>query len=264
MDFQINGKRVVADVLGSGAPLLLVHGLGGTANSFATIVAAFQASMQVIVPDLPGAGRSDPAPDVSIESLAADLLALLDALGIDSAHVVGHSMGTVVCQHLAALAPTRVRDLVLLGPLAEAPEAARPALRARAETALQDGMAPIAELLCERALAPVTRERQPLVTGFVREMIQRQRPADYAAHCRALAAGVRADPARIRCRSLLIAGHEDTTAPPASVSALAASLPQATHLELADCGHWTALEQPAQVVAAMRTFYAGAAGHQAT
>ena len=256
MDYQINGKRMVVDVLGSGAPLLLVHGLGGTANSWAPVVAAFAGKMQLIVPDLPGAGRSASDPAVSIESLAADLLALLDELGIDSAHVAGHSMGTVVCQHLAALAPTRVRDLVLLGPLAEAPEAARPALRARADAALQDGMDPIAEVLCERALAPVTRERQPLVTGFVRELIQRQRAADYAAHCRALAAGVRADPAQIRCRSLLIAGHEDATSPPASVAALAASLPQATHLELADCGHWTMLEQAAPVVAAMREFYA--------
>ena len=256
MDYQINGKRMVVDVLGSGAPLLLVHGLGGTANSWAPVVAAFAGKMQLIVPDLPGAGRSASDPAVSIESLAADLLALLDALGIDSAHVVGHSMGTVVCQHLAALAPTRVRDLVLLGPLAEAPEAARPALRARADAALQDGMDPIAEVLCERALAPVTRERQPLVTGFVRELIQRQRAADYAAHCRALAAGVRADPAQIRCRCLLITGHEDATSPPASVAALAASLPQATPLELADCGHWTMLEQAAAVVAAMRDFYA--------
>ncbi len=253
---QINGRTLAVDCHGDGAPLLLVHGLGGTANSWAPVVEAFAGSHRVIVPDLPGAGRSDPDPQVSIATLAADLLALMEALELASVHLVGHSMGTITCQHLAVLAPDRVRDLVLLGPLAEPPEAARPALQARADTALAQGMDGIAEVICARALAPTTRQRQPVVTGFVRELIQRQSPPDYAAHCRALAVAVKADAARIACRVLLVAGHEDTTSPPASVAALVASLPQATHLELADCGHWTALEQPAAVVAAMHAFYA--------
>ncbi len=256
MQYLINGRQMVVDSYGAGAALLLVHGLGGTANSWFPVVAAFAGSRRVIVPDLPGAGRSGPNPDVSIDSLVNDLLGLLDALDIPCAQVVGHSMGTVICQHLAARAPHRVLDLVLLGPLAEPPAAARPALRARAEAALNQGLEGIADTVCERGLAATTRARQPVVTGFVRELIVRQSPAGYAAHCLALAAAVKADPTLIQCRTLLLAGHEDTTSPPASVVELAASLPQATHIELADCGHWTALEQPAAVVAAMQAFYA--------
>jgi len=256
MEYTINGRRLSVDVHGAGEPLLLIHGLGGTANAWAPVVAAFASTMQVIVPDLPGAGRSAPVTEVSIASLATDMLGLLDAMGLQSVHLAGHSMGTVVCQHLTVMAPTRVRDLVLLGPLAEPPEPARPALKARAETALASGMDGIAEVICERGLAPVTRERNPVVTGFVRELLQRQIPANYAAHCLALADAQKADAAAIQCRSLLIAGLEDTTSPPASVAALAASIAGAQHLELADCGHWTALEQPAAVVAAMQSFYA--------
>ena len=255
MQLEINGRLIAFDDVGSGEPLLLVHGLGGTANSWAPVVEAFRASHRVVALDLPGAGRSAHDPQASIVSMAADVLSVMDALGLASVRLVGHSMGSITCQHVAAQAPTRVRDLVLLGPLAEPPEAARPALAARGQTALKEGMDGIADLICERGLAPATRERNPVVSGFVRELLQRQNPAAYARHCQALSEAVRADPSRVTCRTLLVSGTEDTTSPPASVGALAASLPNATRIELPDCGHWTMLEQPAAVVAAMRNFY---------
>ena len=255
MLIDIRGRLLALDDLGTGEPLLLVHGLGGTANSWAPVMEAFRHSHRVIALDLPGAGRSAHDPAATLTSMAADVLAVLDALGLESTHLVGHSMGTVTCQHVAATAPQRVRDLVLLGPLAEPPEAARPALAARGQTALAEGMDGIAELLCERGLAPATRARNPVITGFVRELLQRQAPAAYARHCQALSEAVKADPTRVQSRTLLVSGTEDTTSPPASVAALAASLPNATRIELPDCGHWTMLEQPAAVVAAMQAFY---------
>ena len=72
MEYTINGRRLSVDVHGAGEPLLLIHGLGGTANAWAPVVAAFASTMQVIVPDLPGAGRSAPVSEVSIASLATD------------------------------------------------------------------------------------------------------------------------------------------------------------------------------------------------
>lgn len=254
MRLEINGKSLAVDVTGEGDALLLVHGLGGTANFWAPVVAALSSSMKVIVPDLPGAGASAIDLKVSFESLAEDLLALLKALGVTSAHVAGHSMGSIVCQHLAARAPASVRDLVLLGPLAELPEAARPVLRARAETARSEGMAPIAAVVCERGLSAETRSERPVAVGFVREMMLRQPPEGYALHCLALAAGLRADAALVHCRTLLISGVDDTTAPPASVEALGTALNASVAL-LPGCGHWTAVEKPDEVVSAMRRFY---------
>jgi len=255
MQIEINGRTLAVDVTGDGDALLLVHGLGGTSNFWAPVTAAFAPHMRVIAPDLPGAGRSAPAAGISFDTLANDLLALLDALGIGQAHVAGHSMGSIVCQHLAAKAPDRVRDLVLLGPLAELPEAARPALEARAATAREHGMEAIAELVCDRGLSAETKSMRPVTVGFVREMMLRQSAEGYARHCLALAAGRRADPAAIRCPTLLVSGTEDTTAPAASVAALAAALPSARVEMLAACGHWTAVEKPAEVVAAMTRFY---------
>lgn len=256
MEIRIDGHPLTVDVGGEGEALLLVHGLGGTANFWAPVSAAFAPGMRVIAPDLPGAGRSPLSPAAAgIEGLARSLLALLDALGVERARVAGHSMGSIVCQHLAALAPSRVRDLVLLGPLAELPDAARPVLEARAAAAREQGMGPIAEAVCERGLSAETKSTRPVAVGFVREMMLRQPPEGYAAHCLALAAGRRADPASVTCRTLLVSGSEDTTAPPASVAALAATLPAAELVMLPGCGHWTAVEKPDEVVAAMRAFY---------
>lgn len=255
MRYRVNARSIEADVWGEGPALLAVHGLGGTANFWAPIVAEFSANMTIIAPDLPCAARSDIDPDVSVSSLVADLLALLDELGIGKAHVAGHSMGSIVCQHLVASAPERVVDLVLLGAFAEPPEPARPALRARAELARSAGMGPIAETICDRGLSPETKRERPVVTGFVREMMLRQDPEGYALSCLALAEVTRAPAARIACRTLLISGTDDTTAPPAAVESLRDSLPDARSLILSGCGHWTAVEKPAEVCAAMRAFY---------
>lgn len=257
MELELNGHRIVVDDHHPEGQdvLLLVHGLGGTSNFWAPVVAAYAPTHRVIVPDLPGAGRSATDATCSFESLARDLLALLDALDVGTVHVAGHSMGSIVCQHLAALAPARVLDLVLLGPLAELPDAARPALEARARTARSDGMAPIAAVVCERGLSAATKENQPVVVGFVREMMLRQPPEGYAAHCLALATGRRAAAAAVGCPALLVSGTDDTTAPTASVEALAAALPDARIEMLPDCGHWTVVEQPRDVVDAMQRFH---------
>ena len=100
MRIETNGHALAVDITGDGDALLLVHGLGGTSNFWAPVTAAFSPRMRVIAPDLPGAGRSPPVAGISFDSLANDLLALLDALGIARAHVAGHSMGSIVCQHL--------------------------------------------------------------------------------------------------------------------------------------------------------------------
>lgn len=257
MMIDVNGKRLaVDDYAGAGGEtLLLVHGLGGTANFWAPVVHAFAPMYRVLVPELPGAGRSPLDPDCSIESLAQDLLALLDALDVERVHVAGHSMGSIVCQHLAVLAPSRVRDLVLLGPLAELPDAARPVLEARAQAARDSGMEAIAAAVCERGLSPETRSTRPLVSGFVREMMIRQPAEGYAAHCLALARARRVPGAAITCPTLLLSGIDDTTAPPASVEALAASLTDVRADMLAGCGHWTAVEKPDEVVCSMQRFY---------
>jgi 3-oxoadipate enol-lactonase len=97
-----------------GEPLLLIQGLGADSGSWLLQRFPFGGDHRCIAPDNRGAGRSDVPPGpYDLEVMAADLLAVLDAEGIDSTHVVGVSMGGILAQILAVRHPERVRSLVL-------------------------------------------------------------------------------------------------------------------------------------------------------
>ena len=99
---------------GQGEPLLLIMGLGASTLSWSEQIPTFGREFRVIAFDNRGAGRSDkPAVPYSIALFADDTAGLLDALGIDSAHVYGQSMGGFIAQELALRHPQRVRTLVL-------------------------------------------------------------------------------------------------------------------------------------------------------
>src|SRR6476661_3403287 len=99
---NVNGHELAIEIDGpDDAPVvLLVHGLGGTSNFYQVQADALAERLRVIRVDSAGAGRSPVAEDISIASHADDLAALLDALHVDAASVVGHSMGTLVVREL--------------------------------------------------------------------------------------------------------------------------------------------------------------------
>ena len=143
--------------------------------------------------DLPGSGRSHAAASAGPLSIARwvdAMQAVCARLGIARAHWLGHSMGTIVCQHLAVAQPKLVRSLALFGPLLAPPDAARAAIRARAMKARDEGAAGMHEIalaLVQAATSAETRQRSPLATAFVRESLMRQDPLGYARSCEALA-----------------------------------------------------------------------------
>ena len=93
---------------------ILIHGAGGSHLSFPTTLRQLQ-SIQPILIDLPGHGASPGAGRESITDYALDVVALMDALAIDSAIIIGHSMGGAIAQHLALEHKARVLALALLG-----------------------------------------------------------------------------------------------------------------------------------------------------
>ncbi|MDT7684288.1 MAG: hypothetical protein QOG57_4598, partial [Pseudonocardiales bacterium] len=185
---QVNGKELAVEVDGEGPAVLLVHGLGGTSNFYQVQADALAERFRVIRVDSAGAGRSPVADGISIESHADDLAAVLDALDVDSAAVVGHSMGTLVVRTLAARHPGKVSALALLGAVREPPEAGRQAQRDRAAVLREKGTAAVAPGVVANALSETTRQRRPEVAAFVRELVMRQDPEGYARNCEALAA----------------------------------------------------------------------------
>ncbi len=102
--------------VGAGDPLVLVHGYLGSSEMWRDQIRHFSASRDVIAPNLPGFGDSAhlTAPD-RIEGYAARVLELLDELGVDRFDLIGHSMGGMIVQQMAAMAGPRILKLVLYG-----------------------------------------------------------------------------------------------------------------------------------------------------
>jgi 3-oxoadipate enol-lactonase len=246
---------MTVEVDGAGEPVVLVHGLGGTSNTFTPIMDVFARGCAAIRPDLVGSGRSPLEGELDIGRFAADLLALAVALGHGSAHWVGHSMGTVVCQHIAARHPECVRSLALIGALAGPSQAARDALRGRAAEARDHGMADIAEAVSCGTTSESTRRGLPVAVAAVRESLMRQCPKGYAATCEALAEATPADLGAIACPAIIINGEKDPVAPPAVARALADGIAGARLVLLPRCGHWPTFERADDVARELRHFY---------
>ena len=203
------------EVTGEGFPVVMIHGLGGIvehvpapdggaarlsgdphrpAGRRALAGAGHETALDR---QLRGCGRACPAP----------------LLASTRAHFVGHSMGTLVCQHDRGRAarPRRVADAVRRPDRAfgrDADRPARPGPLARTE-----GMAPIADQIIEGALSSETKTSRPAAVAFVRESVMRQDPEGYARHCEALASARAVDHRRIAAPALLVAGEADGTAP---------------------------------------------------
>ncbi|WP_170149599.1 alpha/beta fold hydrolase [Rhodoplanes roseus] len=111
---DIGTGRLYYETHGDGEPLVLVTGLGGLAAFWAPHVDAFARRHRVIVYDHRGTGQSTPTPGpYTVDGMADDLVALMDVLGIASAHLCGHSTGGAIGQILGARHPARVRSLLL-------------------------------------------------------------------------------------------------------------------------------------------------------
>jgi pimeloyl-ACP methyl ester carboxylesterase len=235
---------VQIEVDGEGSPIIFVHGLGASSNSFQMLLGGLN-GYRCIRPDLPGAGRSPlPFGVLSIETFVDCIQNLAIALGAQQAHLVGHSMGSLVCQHVASRAPNLVKSLTLFGPILEPPEAARQRLKDRAQTVRQGGMISVVDAIVAGGLSSTTKASDPLAVPFVREMHMRQNSEGFAQACEALANADAADIRRIRCKTLLVTGDEDGIAPPSMAQAIADRVQGAKVKVIQRCGHWTQIERP--------------------
>lgn len=247
--------RMAVDTRGEGDAVVFVHGLGGSMNVWTPLLPALT-RYRCIRPELPGSGRSTRAyalgesaiggGHLSVEVLADAVLRICEVLKISSFHLVGHSLGTIVAQHVAVKAGGQLRSLALFGAMAEPPAPVRVAMTQRASAARERGMFEIAEAVSQAALSASSRESQPVSVAYVRDSVASQDPDGYARSCIALAEAHSARLEMIGVPVLVVNGDEDVVTPLSGARHLADRLPSARLEVLPRCGHWPTLERTAE------------------
>ena len=234
---------------GTGEPLLWITGFAISSEIFSPVIDSYAAEFDCVRYDNRGAGRS-PAPwrITSIPELAGDAVRLLDALGIDSAHVYGLSMGGMVAQEVAIRFPDRVRGLVLGCTTHGGPRAVLPSPRVAAALTARGAPAELRAQLVGRALfSEDFRRREPALVRRYLGLLNAHRTSARGAVSHLAAStyhDTRARLDRISAPTLVLHGDRDVLTPPANARLLAGAIPDATLALVRGAGHAYLLEQP--------------------
>lgn len=245
---------------GRGEPLVLINGLGASAHDWGPIVEILARKRRLVAFDNRGAGRSE-VPDVpmSLEELADDASSVFEAYGLESADVVGYSMGGMIAQILAADRPELIRRLVLMATHPGARSAVRSLPRARAVMSPTDDQprATVVRMQYEAFVAPGFLHRRP--DEFERMLsVRMSHLAPLYAWRRQLQAVKESERAdlvgRIRASTLVIHGVDDPLIPIENGEMLHELIPDSRFVAVPECGHMLNWEKPEEVAQAVDDF----------
>jgi pimeloyl-ACP methyl ester carboxylesterase len=260
-----NGATSFFDDFGprDGTPVILIHGHPFNRSMWSGQTAALTcAGYRVITPDLRGYGESPASAEKTpLADFADDLAALLAELGIEQAVVGGVSMGGQIAMEVRLRHPGLVRALVLsdTSPVPETPEGAK-FRREVAERLLEEGMAPYAEEVIDKMLAPYNVTGQPEAAARVSAMMRATDPKGAAAALRGRAERpdyrpvLTALPEDVPC--LVLVGADDVYTPVAEAEAMCALVPHARLVVIEEAGHLPGVEQPEAFNRALLEFLA--------
>lgn len=246
---RVRDIRIYYQEAGEGDPLVLLMGWGGDHTAWGLQVPAFSPEFRCIAPDNRGAGQTD-QPDIpyAIRMLADDTVGLLDALGVDRAHIAGLSMGGMIAQEIALNYPGRVLTLQLHATLARVDSfvtaVGQSLLRARAAFGREEYVRALLPWL----LSPSTyAERLETVEMIVRLLVDNPHPPSLAGLTRQAEACWAHDTlerlGRIRCPTLITVGAEDIFVPLRFSRILQERIPSAELLVIEGGGHGYLWEQ---------------------
>lgn len=262
-----HGRRLSVLEAGTGDPLVMLHGLGGTKASFLPTVAALSDRYRTIAVDLPGFGDSGKPLGASYDPafFSGSIIALLDELGLERVHLLGHSMGGRAALEVAFDHPDRIAGLILVTPslawLRERPWARYLRLVRPELGVLQAAPKPIVEAVLRRV---VPEAESPWVQSALDEFMRayltpRGRAAFYAAARQIYLEEPASFWERLESlgpESLFVWGRQDEIVPIGFARHVRRCVPRARHIEL-PCGHVPQVERPGRLHAAIGDFLAG-------
>ncbi len=227
--------------------IICLHGIGGDHNGFIPQHEALSNQYRVISWNMPGYRRSQPLASLTFETLASAVIRLMDALQIDSAHIIGQSIGGMIAQELAISFPQRVRSLILI--------ATTSAFGGKDEKFKQQFLA--------ARLAPIEKgeSMESLAKRFIPEIVGSRATRSTLTSAESSMAAVpvnsykqvmeclitfnrRNDLNHIKCPVCLIAGEQDNNAPAATMQKMASKIAAAEFHCIDGAGHLTNLECP--------------------
>lgn len=253
-----DGCRIAYEVEGppDGPALLLSNALGTTRDLWRAQRPAFSRAFRVVAYDTRGHGASAvPSGEATIDQLGRDVLAVLDAAGIDRTDVCGISIGGLTALWLGVHAPHRVRRLVMANTAARI--GSRDHWQERIDLVRSTGLAQVVASAPGRWFTEAFRHAHPEEVAAVQAMLGGCAPGGYAACAAALRdADLRDQVVGVAAPALVVSGRFDPATTPADADWLCAHLPAARRLDL-DAAHLTNVERAEEFTSAVLAFVSG-------
>jgi 3-oxoadipate enol-lactonase len=238
-----DGVRLHYEVTGlPGRPaVLMIQGLGADKHGWDMQRYVLAARYRVIAFDNRGAGRSDkPFGIYSLEQMADDAIAVLDAVGVDSAHVVGASMGGAITQIVAVKHPTRVRSITLACTACRNHPWRRELLERWAERATEQGMGAMTREAARWVIGPRSFRRLLPTFGWLGPLAMGRPAHAFVAQVRAILATdetLGAELANVTVPALVLVGNQDILTPRGDSEEIAERLPNAELVVISGAAH---------------------------
>jgi 3-oxoadipate enol-lactonase len=248
-----DGVRIntVIDGPGDGPCLLLMHSIGCDLTLWDPQIQALSADFRIVRFDARGHGRSDaPKGDYTLDRLSRDALAVLDAVGVDSAYLCGLSLGGVTAQWLALHAAARVKAIIIANTATRIGTAE--AWQARADMSIGQGMQALAPTAITRFFSERFLASSPEIADIFLQRLLTTAPEGYAGCCAVLRdTDFTGQLGAIALPTIVIGGTLDVPTPLSQAEELARAIPGARLVAL-DAGHLSNVEQPAAFADAIR------------
>jgi 2-succinyl-6-hydroxy-2,4-cyclohexadiene-1-carboxylate synthase len=257
MKIQVNGVETHYELIGDGDCLVLIHGFTDNMTMWYNQVPVFSRQYRVLAYDVRGHGQTESPDDkISLDTLADDLYALLKALNIDKAFLLGYSMGGRIGLEFALEHPDMIPGFIFAnsgipGPVFQLSEQEITEMKEKQglmEKLIESGdIETIAEVMTEFSFSPGFKDRCPDIYQKYKDLKLKNTPKHYLPILRAIVENFQNPPdlARLKCPALIVAGNQDSFMKLDVAESMEKAIPNA-QVKILPTGHAAALEMPEQ------------------